>query len=140
MLELKEFDEVVEAVDKIFFFEPPEVTEEAEKVRTRLAVARTGRAEEGVLVGDCFEAFSASSSALALMYFRSQSRTPLRFLCAEQVSLVQGLDSVRSSKAMAKALPESSYTSWSYFGGWSNLGGGVARPQSREAMGMPLTK
>lgn len=115
-LELFVLAEFAEAEAKIFFLLLlDEVTDEAENVRTLRAVDRTGRDKDEMddedLVGDefaCLAAFSASSSALALIYFLSQSRTPLRFLCAEQVSLVQGLDSVKSRMAMARALPESS--------------------------------
>jgi len=65
-------------VVRTFFLLP--VTEEAENVLTRLAVALADLEDEGDLLGDCLAAFSASSSAFALIYFRNQSRTPLRFL------------------------------------------------------------
>jgi len=65
-------------VVRTFFLLP--VTEEAENVLTRLAVALADLEAEGDLLGDCFAAFSASSSAFALIYLRSQSLTPLRFL------------------------------------------------------------
>ena len=67
------------------------------------------------------------------------------FLHAEQVSLVQGFISVRSKIEIAIAFPASSYTSGLYFGieGFSGLevpgGGGVARPESRDAIGTQLT-
>jgi len=61
---------------KSFFLLP--VTEEAENVLTLLAVDLTDLAD--FLLGDCFAANSASSSALAFMYLRNQSLTPLRFL------------------------------------------------------------
>jgi len=94
-------------VDRIFFLLL--VTDEAENVLTRLAVDLTDLAEAVLsFFGDCLAAFSASSSAFALIYLRSQSRTPLRFLYAEQVNLVHGLDSVKSRMAMARAFPESS--------------------------------
>ena len=62
--------------------------EELEKVRTRraddLRDARPGlfvdRFWPLVLAGDPLAAFSCSSSALALMYFFNQSRTPRKFL------------------------------------------------------------
>lgn len=95
------------------------IAEEEEKVRTLLALDFDFPGLAAVFVGVPFLAFSASSIALALIYLRSQSRTPLKFLCAEQVSLVHGLDSVKSKIAIARAFPESSYTSGSYLGGWS---------------------
>jgi len=51
---------------------------------------------------------SASADFVARMYFRSHSRTPRRFLKAEQVNRVHGLDSVRSRMEVARALPASS--------------------------------
>ena len=58
--------------------------------------------------------FAAAVSSFCLMYFLMASLTPRRFLQAEQVRRVQGLDSVRSRMEMASALPESSYVAGSY--------------------------
>ena len=79
------------------------------------------------------------------MNFLSHSLTPLIFLQAEQVKRVQGLISVKSKIDIAIAFPDSSYISGLYFGIDDNSGfdvpggGGVARPESLEAMGTQLT-
>ena len=79
------------------------------------------------------------------MYFLNHSLTPFIFLHAEHVSRVHGLISVRSKMEIAMAFPASSYMSGVYFGieecsGFDVPGGGgVARPESREAIGTEFT-
>ena len=64
---------------------------------------------------------------------------------AEQVKRVHGLTSVKSKIDIAIAFPDSSYISGLYFGIEDSSGfevpggGGVARPESLEAIGTQLT-
>lgn len=87
-----------------------------------------------VRIGDpleeAFANLAADSASAFLMYCLIHCLTPFNVLQGEQGSRVHGLDSVRSRIEMTRYLPHSSYTTGQYRGGVSNMGGGLARPQS----------